>query len=739
MKQVTALAFALAVGSLPYVLAQPQAEEPARLPQASLSSTAHAALPKELSHYWFVPDPAELRASRVKRDSVIMGFARGVKAVMAADFTTGLPLVSPTSLDESRLRDYARYYRAVALQGLARLPEADAVLTALVESKPQGYLKEAASLKLAEVAVARKDFERAEQILRVLTGERLSAPEDAFLELGHTEEALGQSDRALEAYRRVYFGFPLSDKALDAKAAIDRLEAAGDVPAVSQADELSRAERLFAARRWADARAAFEALSLTRSGNDKDLALLRVAECDVHLGRHRAARDRLKPYLSSSSKADEARFFYLSAVRGVGDSAAYVTLSRALVDDFPDSPWAAETLNNLASYYVVEDQDGDADRVFRELLVRFPRHRYAERAAWKVGWAAYRSRQFAEAATLFESAAVTFSRADYRPAWLYWSGRAREQMGDRREAVARYQIVVADYGSSYYGRLVSRLLASQPDSPLPARVQIVTPTAAPEAPPTVAVMRALMVAGLFDDAIREVQYAQRTWGDTPQLQATLAWIRYQQAQNLRGDERFAALRGAITTMRRAYPQVLSAEGERVPAEVLRVIFPLDYWDLIEKQSSAHGLDPYLLAALMAQESTFTAEIRSSANARGLMQVMPGTGRRYARKLGITRFTTAALTQPEVNVRIGSRYFKDLMDQFGGAHYALASYNAGEARVERWLKDDPGLPPDEFIDNIPFPETQNYVKRILGTAEDYRRLYGTGLLTPNNGLGSSAAD
>ena len=74
-----------------------------------------------------------------------------------------------------------------------------------------------------------------------------------------------------------------------------------------------------------------------------------------------------------------------------------------------------------------------------------------------------------------------------------------------------------------------------------------------------------------------------------------------------------------------------------------------------------------------------------------------------------------------------------MDRFGGVHYALAGYNAGEHRVVRWQGEAPGLPVDEFIDNIPFPETQTYVKRIIGTTEDYRRLYGSGLLDPNGRL------
>ena len=158
-----------------------------------------------------------------------------------------------------------------------------------------------------------------------------------------------------------------------------------------------------------------------------------------------------------------------------------------------------------------------------------------------------------------------------------------------------------------------------------------------------------------------------------------------------------------------------------------MIFPLDYWSLIKKYSDLHRLDPYLMTALIAQESTFTADVRSSANAVGLMQLIPSTGRSYARKVGI-RYSSSILRQPETNIRLGMRYFRDLMDRFGEAHFALASYNAGERRIAQWIAERPGFDQDEFIDDIPFPETQNYVKRILGTADDYRRLYGGGILS-----------
>src|SRR4030095_15576251 len=130
-------------------------------------------------------------------------------------------------------------------------------------------------------------------------------------------------------------------------------------------------------------------------GDDKELIALRIAECDYYLDRFRASRDALMPYLGNASRKAEARFFYLTATRALGDNDAYVEEARALVDEFPDSTWAPETLNTLASHYVILDDDAMADEVFRELWRRFPQSRYAERAAWKIGWWAYKNGRFA--------------------------------------------------------------------------------------------------------------------------------------------------------------------------------------------------------------------------------------------------------------------------------------------------------------------------------------------------------
>src|SRR5262249_21356693 len=159
------------------------------------------------------------------------------------------------------------------------------------------------------------------------------------------------------------------------------------------------------------------------------------------------------------------------------------------------------------------------------------------------------------------------------------------------------------------------------------------------------VIRALLGVGLYDQAIDEIHFAQKAWGDSSPLEATLAWIYQRQGQAETGERRFSLYRGAINTMKRAYPQFMAAGGERLPTDILKIIFPLEFWDLIRKHADEHGLDPYLVAALVAQESTFVPDIRSYAKAVGLMQLMPATARRVAKDVRVT-YSSKLLTNPE---------------------------------------------------------------------------------------------
>jgi soluble lytic murein transglycosylase len=721
---VAALALAGA-GGFSGLAPQPAAHtlDAAQQEAATLAPTAHPPLPATL---WMAPEDDGGRTPA----PVLERFVRGARLIdEGGDVKAALPLVSAAALASTPVADYAQYYTGLAQVTLGQLTQAEATFSALAARDLPGHLSEDAALKEAELRERRKDFTGALAIYERLAARKTMAPHVVLARLGAAAEAAGQRARAVEAFFDVYYEYPLSAEATQAESALTRFKAWEQGRAGRFDRELDRAHTLYTARRWAAAQTAYERLQPQARGDVRSLVTVRAAACAVQLRQHKLARTALAPYLSGGLYAAEARFHHAAATRGLGLHDDYVGRVRTLVAEHPDSPWAHEALDALATHYIMTDRRPAADEVFRETLRRFPEGRFSDRAAWRSGWWAYRAGNLAEAAALFEQGAAAFPRSDYRPSWLYWSARAYEQLGRTAEAQSRYRLTAADYLNSYYGRIAWTRLQTLGPTALPARVTV-TADAAPPLPPTADKIRMLIGLDLHREALNELRYAQRVWGDSPAIQATIALIRHRQGMQVRTVDRFADLRGAITIMRRAYPQFMAAGGEQLPDDVLRVIFPLDYWPLIQKHAAAHKLDPYLMAALVSQESTFTASIRSSANAIGLMQVIPATGLRYARRLGITPFSSARLTEPEVNVRIGTTYFSELSARFGGDHFALASYNAGEGRVVRWRAERPNLPQDEFIDDIPFPETQNYVKRILGTAEDYRRLYSRGAVNPS---------
>ncbi|HUS08809.1 MAG TPA: lytic transglycosylase domain-containing protein, partial [Bryobacteraceae bacterium] len=183
---------------------------------------------------------------------------------------------------------------------------------------------------------------------------------------------------------------------------------------------------------------------------------------------------------------------------------------------------------------------------------------------------------------------------------------------------------------------------------------------------------------------------------------------------------------------------LSIPFDAAPEKFWRLAFPLPYRSAVEMNSRLRSLDPYMVAALIRQESEFNPQALSRVKAYGLTQVMPSTGRELSRKLGVRKFTAKMLFQPDINLKLGTYYLRSLLDQLGGEwETTLASYNAGKSRVLTWLNWARYEEPAEFIETIPFTETRNYVQIVLRNADVYRRLYGPkqAAVTSTNGLNS----
>lgn len=154
-----------------------------------------------------------------------------------------------------------------------------------------------------------------------------------------------------------------------------------------------------------------------------------------------------------------------------------------------------------------------------------------------------------------------------------------------------------------------------------------------------------------------------------------------------------------------------------PVWLDRIRYPLRYEQIVTTHARNYDLDPALLAAVIYTESRFDADARSSAGALGLMQLLPETGRAIAVRTGGDRFVVADLLDPELNVRYGAWYLRELQRTYGDTRTALAAYHAGPGNVDRWRAQGVG---------IQFPETRAYVENVLRLVPVYRRAYADAL-------------
>jgi soluble lytic murein transglycosylase len=154
-------------------------------------------------------------------------------------------------------------------------------------------------------------------------------------------------------------------------------------------------------------------------------------------------------------------------------------------------------------------------------------------------------------------------------------------------------------------------------------------------------------------------------------------------------------------------------------------FPLAFWKMVQQHAEQQGLDPYLILALIRQESLFDTRARSSAAALGLMQLLPSTARRIAKEIGMASPSPETLFEPDVNLALGTQYLKDLLQRYSNNWFkAIAAYNAGETAVDRWEKEIVTDDIEEFVERIPYVETRGYVKLVMRNHRIYKKLYDT---------------
>ncbi|MGH7578348.1 MAG: transglycosylase SLT domain-containing protein, partial [Longimicrobiales bacterium] len=363
--------------------------------------------------------------------------------------------------------------------------------------------------------------------------------------------------------------------------------------------------------------------------------------------------------------------------------------------------------------FLLGDLEHDAGRLtaarehYHAAIEAYPTGDDAARAAMRLGGIAFAAGDASGAARIFEAyRSVDESDPAYQQA-TYWAGRSYLALGDTALGNERLRETWTLDPASYYGLQAADRLGANWRDALAQTLEADDRTLI-EATGAIRRLEILTQAGLERAAELEMDRVRRYFDARPAALCMLAETMHAR------DETLAAVR-----LGRDIARAAGAWSERV----LRIVYPLPFKDLILREAERHGIDPFLAAGLIRQESLFDPRAVSGAGAIGLMQVMPRTGRALGRSEGLGNVTSRRLRTPDVNIRVGMRYLSDMLDHYSGnIPFVLAAYNAGPTRVARWRKLAEAYDADLFAERIPYAETRDYVKVVQQNARIYRALY-----------------
>ncbi len=628
--------------------------------------------------------------------------------------------------------DYALLYRAQSSLALDQGDESLRLFRLLQDRYPTSLLHQEAALgecrallKLHQPAAA----------LAVLQDRKVEESAESVYARAQALEEARRNNEALALYLRVYAKYTTSGTATLAEQHLRSAAPAFQVSPKNYASMLERADNLQRAGRNRDARALLLKLERARAPNlaGGDRRKVLWAQVEYNLGKS-ATLIPLLEKIGSAELSTHAQSIYLLGAcyrRMQKEDSFFAMRDRALIL-YPNSPFTEKLLFAAAAYLDLANRLEEASAAFSLVAEKFPKGEYAERALWRAALFLYFQKRYEEALRGFWRYQAAYTDFRSSVAAMYWMGRCYEKLGDGAGAVYLYSRCRALAHNNYYGQRAlegeqavkkSGLIPGRPAAAIDfAQVQgwvsaLRSPDAAVSEPsmPVVALLeraRQLMAADLPDAALAELHSASRRYPDDHALQYVMSRI-YEYK-----DDFF----GVIRTLRRAFPNYDTRPVSSLPQEIWDLLFPMRHERVITAEAAKQNLDPNLVRAIIRQESAFTEDAQSAANARGLMQVLPSTGRKLAREAGISRYSVQTLFSPDVNIALGTRFLASLLREYDQrVEVALVAYNAGTNRADRWMQEFGTTDMAEFVDRIPFTETRDYVKQVLTNSAYYRLL------------------
>jgi peptidoglycan lytic transglycosylase len=683
------LASCLGPGLLAMAAAEPVTPAPAPMPGGGLSTEA--------------------------RDRFIIALA-GLKSgdpnVAATEF--GDPVWAATPLSE-----YAHLFRAESLLQAGDAAAARAAAQHVADIAPEGRLAPSALLRAATVLASTGGDDAAATLLRRFLAHHADHPgaARARLALGQALLADGRTADAARAFNDLWVLLPASPQAESAAQELRLLADHGSIvspPALRE--RVERAERLLTA--GLGDRAQGEAEVLLAAGLPSELqgrALRIVFEVSRRAGRYEAAQATITRALSSLPV--EGRPPWLLELARLqkprSRDLALATLDK-LAREYPKSPEAAEALLQKGQLLEEASRGREAEATYRKLIGAYPDGTEGATGLWRLGWLDWFRGAYAEAAGSWSRVPASRGGHTYREATTYWLARADEMRKQPEPASRRFDRLQREAPRSYYGVLAAQRSGRQLVSASVTPVSLPgDPLAALRNDSHYARIEALRAVGLAIFADEEMgEMTRRASGDSKLLYALSAAYAQESRYHL-----------ALRILRRHFSSLARAGDATTPRVFWEMLYPLGWRSELTEAAGRAAIDPLLVAAVVREESSYYPQARSRVGARGLMQLMPETARPMAQARRLSLGDGDLLDEPAANLELGSAYLGRLLREFGDARLAVAAYNAGPTRVREWWGGRRSDDLEVWVEQIPFDETRAFVKRVMLSWTEYRRLYG----------------
>ena len=669
---------------------------------------------------------------------------RGYLRLQAKDYTAALTILDEGLIGrQSKLGDYAIYYRGQALQGVGRTEEAEKMYVKAAEEYPTSMMARTAVLQAAGSATLRGAYQSTIDYINSLGS---NADGTALKLKAEALEKIGKREEAATIWKKMYFEMPQAPEAGEVS---NKLVALGAAPAstVATAPMLrARADKLYQANLWVIAGQAYEQLSRQFPAATNPEVYLRGGVSFYKAKMYPNSMAMLMNVRSRSTQDQADAIYYRGLCYRAQRQEA--PLLQAIADLRRVSPGSIQLGNLLYEIGKMneESQPSVAATYYEQLFKEAPRAENADEAHFWRAWRSHEAKDYPTAARLFiEHVAEYGEVTENRGKAAFWGAMDSERAGDKPRAVTMYKALLTRYGAGWYGYNAERHIGelvrqgakeTPADSDIVlsravAKLQINSPIVESINPADEErVMKAdsLALINLPQLALGELENARSRAANSPKLNIRIAQIYRARNENV----------SAVNVLKRAYPDYGQMLVSEMPRAAWDVFYPLGWWSNIKEEAKRKNVDPYMIAGLIRQETIFNPTARSRANAMGLMQLLPSTGRSVAKKysLGGGVISSADLYNPVLNIQLGTSYVADLMGSFGRFEYVAAAYNGGPTRVARWLRELPPAEIEDWVDSIPLSETRMYVQGVYRNARQYRRLYDDqGRFKPEVGNGN----